>query len=359
VTSDWRADLARLQKAALIDTTRPKAVRVADFLDGGGDNFEADRKAARALIATSPVIAMIAPAWRGFTRRVLRYLVREAGVRQFLFVGMTMTAANAHDVVWSEDPDCRIVLADDDPLVVAHARAHMRPNGDDGHGAVGVVPVGLRDPGAIIAGARATLDFGQPIAVVLFFVLAFVDDTAAAAHIVAELADALPSGGYVALHHLTGDPDPALAAAARRWNQQSPQKITLRSRAAVESLVAGLEPVDPGLVLIDDWRPSPGAPEAPGAPRAVPGAPGAPDAPGAPRAAPVIPLYGVVARKPLTRAARPPRAGRGGRPRRGSGPRPRSGTDASSLISVRGRRQARRSGPRNRAAAARRRSSRR
>jgi hypothetical protein len=339
VTNDWRADLARLEKAALIDTTRPKAVRVADFLDGGGDNFEADRKAARALIATAPVIGLIAPAWRGFTRRVLRYLVREAGVRQFLFVGMTMTAANAHEVVWSEDPGGRIVLADDDPLVVAHARAHMRPNGDDGHGAVGVVPVGLRDPGAIIAGARATLDFGQPIAVILFFVLAFIEGTAAAARIVSELADALSPGSYVAIHHLTGDLDPALAIAARRWNQQSPQKITLRSRAAVESLVAGLEPVAPGLVLVEDWRPSPDAPAA----------------------AAVIPLYGVVARTALTRAARPPRAGRGDRPPRVSGPLPRSGKAASSLISVRDRRvrRSRRSGPGNRAAAARRTSSRR
>ena len=273
MTSDWRADLARLEQAALIDTTRPKAVRVADFLDGGQDNFEADRKAARALLATAPVIGMIAPAWRGFTRRVLRYLVREAGVRQFLFVGMTLTAANAHEVVWSLDPDCRIVFADDDPLVLAHARAHTRPGAS---GAAGYVPASLHYPGAIIAGARETLDFGQPIAVILFFVLAFIDDTAAAARIVSSLAQALPSGSYVALHHLAGDLNPALALAARRWNQQSPQKITLRSRADVESLVAALEPVEPGLALVDDWRPSSDTP----------------------RPTSVIPLYGVVARKP-------------------------------------------------------------
>lgn len=324
MTSDWRADRARLEQAALIDTTRAKAVRVADYFDGGEDNFEADRKAARALLATSPVIGLIAPAWRGFTRRVLRYLIRGAGVRQFLFVGMTLAASNAHEVVWSEDPGCRIVFADDDPLVLA----------------AGYVPASLRYPDAIIAGARETLDFGQPIAVILFFVLAFIDDTAAAARIVSTLAEALPSGSYVALHHLAGDRDPALAIAARRWNQQSPQKITLRSRAAVESLVAGLEPVEPGLVLVDDWRPSGDTP----------------------RSASVIPLYGVVARKPLTR---PPRARRGGRPRRGSGPRPRSGTDARRQRSVRGprgrpaRHPSRRSGPRNRAAAARQTSSRR
>jgi hypothetical protein len=275
VTNDWRADLARLARAGLIDTSMPKAVRVADYFDGGGDNFEADRKAARALAATAPVIGMIAPAWRGFTRRVLRYLVREAGVRQFLFVGMTLAASNAHEILWSEDPGCRIVFADDDPLVLTHARAHMRPSANDpAEPAVGYVPVSLRDPGGIIAGARATLDFGQPIAVVLFFVLAFIDDTAMAARIVSALADAVPSGSYVALHHMAGDQDPALAIAARLWNQQSRRRITLRSRAEVESLMTGLEPVAPGLVLIEEWRPSSDSP----------------------RSASVIPLYGMVAR---------------------------------------------------------------
>lgn len=268
---------------------------------------------------------------------------------------MTLAAANAHEIIWSEDPGSRIVFADDDPLVLAHARALMRPDAVAARPdpAVGYVPVGLRDPGAIIAGARATLDFSQPIAVVLFFVLAFIDDTPEAAGIVSALADALPSGSHVAVHHIAGDLDPSLAIAARRWNQQSPQRITLRSRAEVQNLVDGLEPVPPGLVLIEDWRPSGDAPRS---------------------AAPVIPLYGVVARKPLApRApavapARPPRAGRCRPRRRVSGPRPRSGTDARPARSVRVLRvrpvpplccrdRSRRNGPRNRAAAARRTSS--
>lgn len=285
MAEDWlenlenRQNKARLQQAAQISTTRPKAVRVADYFDGGGDNFEVDRKAARALVAAAPIIALIAPAWRGFLLRVVRYLIREAGVRQFLFVNMTLAESNAHEIVWAEDPACGIVFADDDPLVLAHARAFMRPEPDPAtgrpEGAAGYVEAGLRDPAAIIAGARGTLDFGQPIAVMLLFVLAFVEDTGAAANIVSALTEPVPSGSYVAIHHIAGDVDPALATAARQWNRQSPQRITLRSGAEVESLVAGLDVIPPGLVPITDWRPYPDDP----------------------RPEFTIPLYGIVARK--------------------------------------------------------------
>lgn len=279
MAEDWRDDNERLQQAALVDATRPNAVRVADYFDGGGDNFEADRKAARELVAVAPVIALIAPAWRDFLGRVVRYLIREAGIRQFLFVKMTLADSNVHEIVWSEDPACRIVFADDDPLVLAHARAFMRPEPDRATGrplgAAGSVGAGLGDPAAIIAGARGTLDFAQPVAVFLLFVLAFVDDTAAAANIVSTLMDPVPPGSHVAIHHIASDLDPALATAARRWNRQSPQRITLRSGAEVESLVDGLDVVPPGLVPITDWRPSPD------------------DA----RAEFPIPLYGIVARK--------------------------------------------------------------
>jgi hypothetical protein len=268
----------------MIDTTKPNAVRIADYFDGGRDNFEVDRKAARALVAAAPVIAMIAPAWRAFLRRVVRYLMAEAGLRQFLFVGTTLAESNAHEIVWAADPGSRIVVADDDPLALAHARAFIRPEPDGaaGHtgGAIGYVDAGLRDPGAIVAGARSTLDFDQPVAIMLMFVLAFIDDTAAAADVVAALAGAVPSGSHVAIHHIASDLDAGLATAARRWNQQSAQTVTLRSRAEVAGLVAGLDLVPPGVVPISDWRPEPDA------------------APDNPDSVTVIPLHGVVARKP-------------------------------------------------------------
>ena len=141
-------------------------------------------------------------------------------------------------------------------MVLSRARALLKSAPG---GAVGYVDADVRDPGAVVAGARATLDFSQPVAVLLLFTLAYVEDGADA--VVSALAAAVPSGSYVAIYHLTGDLDPSLEEAARQWNKLMPaQPITLRSRSEVADLVAGLDPVAPGLVPITQWRPAPADP---------------------------------------------------------------------------------------------------
>ncbi len=274
MADEWEEDAARRAKAARIDTAVPNAARVADYLYGGQDNFEADRRAARALAATAPVIAAIPPAVRAFQQRVLRYLVAEAGIRQFLDIGTGLPlVGNTHEVAQSLVPECRIVYVDDDPMVLSHARALMKSAPG---GAIGYVDADVRDPGAIVAGARATLDFSQPVAVMLLFTLAYVAGAAAGA-VVSSLAAAVPSGSYVAIYHLASDLDPALEEAARQWNKMMPgQPITLRSRAKVAGLVTGLDLVPPGLVPITEWRP----------------------APAGPRIADQVPLHACLARKP-------------------------------------------------------------
>ena len=154
------------------------------------------------------------------------------------------------------------------------------PNGVAGRpgAAIGFVDAEISDPGTIVAAARKMLDFSQPVAVVLPFTLGLVMDTAAAAGIVSALAGAAPPGSHVVIHHPASELDPAAVPAAQRWNQVSRQLITLRSKDEVASLVSGLDLVAPGVVPICEWRP----------------------APGDPHYGPVIPLYGVVARKPLT-----------------------------------------------------------
>ncbi|MGH3216544.1 MAG: SAM-dependent methyltransferase, partial [Trebonia sp.] len=130
------------------------------------------------------------------------------------------------------------------------------------------------------AGAGATLDFSLPVAVLLLFTLSYVEDAAEAAAVVPALMATVPSGSYAAGYHLASDLDPALEEAARQWNKMMPaQPITLRSRAEVASLVAGLEPVPPGLVPITEWRPDP-------------------DTPGGSGQARTVSVHGVVARKP-------------------------------------------------------------
>jgi hypothetical protein len=274
VGDDWREDETRRAKAALIDTTTPNAARVADYLYGGQNNFETDRKAARALLAAAPIVGSIAPAARAFQQRVMGYLVAEAGIRQFLDIGTGLPlVGNTHEIAQSLVPECRIVYVDNDPMVLSHARALMKSASE---GAIGYVDADVRDPGTIVADARATLDLRQPVAVLLLFTLAYVEDTAVAAAVVSSLVAAVPSGSYVAIYHLASDLDPTLEEAARQWNtMMSAQRITLRSRSQVADLVAGLDLVPPGLVPVSEWRPA------------------ADD----PRFAGVIPIHGVVARK--------------------------------------------------------------
>lgn len=255
MAEDWMQDATRRAKAALISTTEPNAARVADFLYGGQSNFEADRRAARALAAAAPAIVEIAPAVRAFQRRALTYLVAEARVTQFLDIGFGLPLVGAtHHVAQTLVPEARVAYVDNDPMVLSHARALLKSAPG---GAVGYVDADVREPDAIVAGAQQILDFSRPIGVLLLFTLAYVQDTAQAAMVVSLLMASAPPGSYFAMYHLAADLDPALEEAARQWNKMMPlQPITPRSRADVASLMTGLELVQPGLVPITQWRPA-------------------------------------------------------------------------------------------------------
>jgi len=148
-------EAARRVKPSLIDVTVPNAARAADYLYGGQNNFEADRRAARALAATAPVIVDIAPAVRGFQQRVLRFLVAAAGVTQFLDIGTSLPlVGSTHEVAQALVPESRIAYVDNDPMVLSHARALMKSAPG---GVVGYVDADVREPGAIVASARQRL----------------------------------------------------------------------------------------------------------------------------------------------------------------------------------------------------------
>ena len=274
MTDRWARDSTRQAKAAMIDTTVANPARVGDLLSGGRNNFEADRRAARTLAATYPVVSTIVPAMRAFHQRVVRYLVVDAGIRQFLDVGPRLTmSGNTHEAAQSLAPECRIVYAASDLMVLSHARSLAASTAD---GAVATVEADAADPPAILACAARTLDFGRPVAILLMATLAFVPDFAAAAGIVRSLAGAVPAGSHVALEHHARDLGPEAVAMARRWNAMSDRPVTLRSRGEIAGLLEGLDPVPPGLVPVTDWRPVPGDP----------------------RFEHVVPVHGAVARKP-------------------------------------------------------------
>ena len=275
MADNWRHDAARRAKAAaLVDPEMPNPGRVGDHLAGGRDNFEADRRASRSMIAVSPIVAAIVPAARAFHRRVVRYLVAEAGIRQFLDIGVRLTmSGNTHEIAQSLAPDCRIVYASSDPVVLSHARALAMSAND---GAVAVLDADVHYPAAILADAAETLDFARPVAILLMATLMFVLDDALAAEIMRSLTGAVPAGSHVALYQQASDLDPEAIVGARRWNAMSDRQVTLRSRAGIAGLLAGLDPVPPGLVPVTEWRPEPADP----------------------RFGHVVPVYGAVARKP-------------------------------------------------------------
>ena len=274
MTDNWGHDSTRLAKAALIDTTVPNAARVGDYLYGGRDNFEADRRAVRAVVAAAPAVGTILPATRAFHQRVVRYLAAEAGIRQFLDIGTTLqTTGNTHETAQSLAPDCRVVYVDDDPMVLGHARALLTSAGD---GEVASLDANLMDPRTIVSGAAETLDFSEPIAILLRATLTYVLSDAAAVAIMRALVAAVIAGSHVEFYHQASDLDPAMPTAVQRWNAMSSQPITLRSRAQLTALLAGLDLVPPGLVPVTDWHP----------------------APDDPRFQHAVPVYGVVARKP-------------------------------------------------------------
>jgi trans-aconitate methyltransferase len=258
MSEEWLRATSRPVRPVKIDASVPNVARVWNYLVGGRDNFEADRQAARLLISVAPVVAECGPASRAFLRRAVTHLAAEAGIRQFLDVGTGMpTAGNTHEVAQAAAPACRIVYVDNDPVVLAHARALLR----SAAGGVSFLDADARDPASVIDGARRTLDLTRPVAVVMIDILNFLPDPLA---VMAGLVAPLPPGSYLVVMHPTADE--RLAVAGERWNKVSPVQVFLRDRAAVESWFTGLglDLIDPGLVEIDHWRSSPGDPQYPG-----------------------------------------------------------------------------------------------
>jgi hypothetical protein len=254
---DGQFDASRRAQAERIDAAVPNPARVADFLNGGRNNFEADRRTAQTMLSIAPAIEAIVPFVLAFHQRAVRFLAHEAGVRQFIDVGTGLPGAETgRDLVQSVDPACRVVHVDNDPMVLAHLRAFSSSTSP---GAFAALDAKVTDPVALLAGAAETLDFGQPVALLLPSTLPFIPSTARAAALVSALMAAFPAGSYLGLCHVASDLDPAVAAGVDYWNRASGPRLTLRSRDEVAGLTVGLDVIEPGLVPVDEWRPEPGA----------------------------------------------------------------------------------------------------
>jgi len=240
--------------ATPFDPAVAHSARVYNYWLGGKDHYPADRRAGDAVKRHRPQVVAGVRANRSFLARAVRYLAGDCGIRQFLDIGTGLPAPDStHEVAQRVAPDCAVAYADNDPLVLAYARALLT---SDPQGSCGYIDADLRDPAAILAQASGTLDFTQPIAVLLLAVLHFIPDRDDPAEIVEVLARALAPGSYLVISHLTADFAPAqVAAAVRAYDAAVPTAVTARAHAEVTALFGGLPLVPPGVVPVHEWRP--------------------------------------------------------------------------------------------------------
>ncbi len=238
-----------------IDTTVPHSARIWNYWLGGKDNYAVDREAGDQYKEIFPGIAVVAQTSRAFLTRAVRYLAGDAGIRQFLDIGTGLpTADNTHQVAQRVASESRIVYVDNDPLVLAHARALLTSSPE---GSTEYLDADIRNPAAILDAAAGLLDFTQPIALMLMGIMGhFTDDEAYP--IVSRLLAGLPSGSYFALYD-GADTNEAFNQAQRGYNESGAVPYHLRSPEQFARYFEGLELVEPGVVPVPHWRPDPDA----------------------------------------------------------------------------------------------------
>ncbi|MEV8071180.1 SAM-dependent methyltransferase [Streptomyces sp. NPDC085995] len=242
-----------------IDSSRAHPARVYDVFLGGKDHYPADRDAAAAGLAANPRGYLDVRHNRDFLRRAVTAVAAEDGIRQFLDIGTGLpTSENVHQIAQRTHPDARVVYVDNDPVVLAHARALLVSSPE---GRTDYLDADLRDPARILEEAAKTLDFGRPVALCLVAVLHFLPDEEAYA-IVRELVGALPSGSRLILSHLTDDLNPESIRAVQRTYTDRGFTFVLRSHADVERFFTdnSLTLADPSVVPVHRWRPDHAAP---------------------------------------------------------------------------------------------------
>lgn len=238
----------------VIDTSTAHPARVYDYWLGGKDNFAADREAAELALRAYPELALAVQSNRAFLARAVRYLTREAGIRQFLDVGTGIPAAsNTHEVAQREAPDSRVVYVDNDPIVLVHAQLLLK---SAPRGGCDYIQADLHDPDKILAEAARTLDLGKPVALMLLAILQFIPDKEDPYALVSRLLAPLPSGSYLVVSHPTDDFNPnRQGESIQRYNERVADQATLRAQDATGRFFDGLDLIEPGVVAVSKWCP--------------------------------------------------------------------------------------------------------
>jgi hypothetical protein len=237
-----------------IDTSVAHSARIYDYILGGKDNFEADRKAAEAALANNPNIGIAMRANRAVMRRMTAYLAGELGIRQSLDLGTGLpTSPNMHEIAQRIAPESRVVYVDNDPIVLAHARALLTSTSE---GACSYIDADARDPERILADSRlrATLDLSKPTGLMLFGIMHFIPDSDGPYGIVSRLLGALPSGSYLAIQHPTTDFYPPGVGGQAAYRNAG-IAFQYRTKDEFARFLDGLVLIEPGITPMADWRP--------------------------------------------------------------------------------------------------------
>jgi hypothetical protein len=253
LTGEWFRGITYGQEpAADIDTGVAHPARIYDYWLGGKDNFAADREAGDRAVEANPGIIRGVRANRRFLRQAVRYLADDAGIRQFLDIGTGLPAMdNTHEVAQAVAPDSRVVYVDNDPIVLAHARALLISTPE---GSTTFIDGDARDTAAILDEASSTLDFSQPVAVMALMVLQHIPDSDDPQGIVARLMHAAAPGSYLVVSDTASDIQPEVVAQSQRQlNARMAGRQTRRTREAIQRYFTGLDMVEPGLVTLNRW----------------------------------------------------------------------------------------------------------
>jgi hypothetical protein len=238
-----------------VDIAVPQSARIWNYWLGGKDNYLVDRSAGDQFRDIYPGIVAGARAARHFLARAVYYLAGEAGIRQFLDIGTGLpTVDNTHEIAQRVAPESRIVYVDNDPLVLVHARALLTAAPP---GTTNYIDGDLHDPDEIVEKARQTLDFTQPIALMLMGILGHISDYDEARSIVRRLLGPLPPGSYL-VHYDSTNTNQAYVEAIRQYNESGAVPYILRSPQQLARFFDGLELLEPGVVSVPLWRPDPG-----------------------------------------------------------------------------------------------------
>ncbi|GAB3896373.1 SAM-dependent methyltransferase [Kibdelosporangium lantanae] len=259
-----------------LQTDRAHGARIYDYILGGKDNYAVDREVGDASMAAWPALRTHMVANRTFMHRVARFLAGR-GVTQFLDIGTGIpTEPNLHQIVQGVQPDSRVVYTDNDPVVLAHARALMNSSPE---GRIAYIHADMRDVSTILDSPRLrdVLDLDRPVGLLVIAMLHFIEDDEEAYTVVQQVLDALPPGSYLAASIATDAFDPVPLAKVREQYEAHGETLKFRTEAQAARFFAGLDLEEPGIVQIHKWHPDPDA---------------------GPIADTDVAMYGAVARKP-------------------------------------------------------------